>query len=83
MIGLLYRAKQHRRWHLLEPVKINASRNGDPFFMDDNMMAFGALWSDAAKSDEAFISLLEMFSSGVRGSGVIARPLVAEIIPAR
>ena len=73
--------KQHRRWHMAEPATINASRNGDPFFMDDNMLAFGVAWKDFSKSDEAFMQLFEMFCSGVRGDGIVARPLVAEIFP--
>jgi hypothetical protein len=76
-------AKQHKRWHLSEPIALNPSRNGNPFFMDDNMLAFGATWKDAEKSDEAFISLFEMLCSGVKGDGPIARPIVAEILPIR
>jgi hypothetical protein len=76
-------SKQHRRWHLAEPISLNASRNGDPFFMDDNMLAFGATWKDYEKSDEAFLSLFEMLNSGVKGGGIVARPVVAEIFPIR
>jgi len=72
-------AKQHHRWHLAEPVKLNASRNGDPFFMDENMLAFGAVWTDGSKAADAFIDLFEAFSSGVKGGGTIARPLIAEV----
>jgi hypothetical protein len=71
--------KQHRRWHLAEPIKINPSRNGDPFFMDENMIAFGATWKDTEKATEAFQYLIGMFCEGVRGDRCIARPLAGEI----
>jgi hypothetical protein len=71
-------AKQHHRWHMATPVKLNASRNGDPFFMDETMVAFGVTWLDGSKLGDAFMDLFETLSAGVKGSGVIARPLVAE-----
>jgi len=72
-------AKQHRRWHLSEPVRLNASRNGDPFFMDEHMLAFGAAWLDGSKVGEAFLDLFATLTSGVKGGGAIARPLVVEV----
>lgn len=75
--------KQYRRWHLSEPISINASRNGDPFFMDDNMVAFGTSWKDASRAEEALVTLLEQFVSGIKGGGLIAKPLVGEVIPLR
>jgi len=71
--------KQHKRWRLAGPVVLNASRNGDPFFMDETMLAFGATWTDGSKVGEALLQLFETLSSGVGGSGSIARPLAAEI----
>lgn len=75
--------KQHRRWHMAKPITLNASRTGDPFFMDDNMLAFGVTWKDLAKIDEAFIQLFEYMATGVRGSNPVARPVMAEVCPLR
>ena len=72
-------AKQFKRWHLNKPVTLEASRNGDPFFMDENMIAFGATWSDAAKAEEAFMGLMDLFSEGVNGGGIVAHPLEVKI----
>jgi len=72
-------SKQFKRWHLKAPVLLEASRNGDPFFMDENMIAFGASWSDAAKAEEAFIGLMDLFAEGVNGQGIIAHPLEIKV----
>jgi hypothetical protein len=72
--------KQHRRWHLAAPVTVNPSRNGDLFFMDDNMVAFGAKWKDAERLDQALLELLGVFENGIKGSGPIAQPLVMELV---
>ena len=71
--------KQHRRWHLAKPVELDASKHGDPLFMDQNMVAFGAVWNDSAKSEEAFLSLMNLFTDGVNGDGIIAHPLEVKI----
>lgn len=71
--------KQFRRWHLDSPVLLEASRNGDPFFMDENMIAFGATWNDPDKAEEAFMGLMDLFTEGVNGEGIIAHPLEARI----
>ena len=73
-------AKQHPRWHLAEPIKLNASRLGDPYFMDETMLAFGAAWKDTARVSEAFITLFEILSSGVKGDGSLAKPLAVEAV---
>lgn len=72
--------KQHRRWHMSEPIKVNASRNGDPLFMDEHMLAFSVHWKDTTKVGEAFLQLFETLQSGVRGGGSIAKPLVVEAV---
>ena len=66
---------QHKRWHLAEPIVVEASRNGTPFFMDTNMIAFGAKWRDAAELSAALLRLCELFITGVKDSGSIAQPL--------
>jgi hypothetical protein len=71
--------KQHRRWHLASPVELDANRHGDPLFMDENMIAFGATWKDSEKSEEAFLSLMNLFTDGVNGDGIIAHPLEVKI----
>jgi hypothetical protein len=71
--------KQHRRWHLLEPATLSPARNGDPFFMDENMVAFGARWSDLQMYREALDRLLELFAHGVKDTGCVAMPMVLEV----
>ena len=72
--------RQYRRWHLLEPIKIEPSRNGNPFFMDDNMIAFGAKWKDLLAFQEGLLELTELFSEGLPGEETIAIPLALEIL---
>lgn len=73
--------RQHKRWHLEAPCEINPSRNGDPFFMDANMIAFGAVWKDGERAEEALLELLEMFTNGFGAHRqMIAHPLVLQII---
>ena len=67
--------KQHKRWHLAEPIALNASRSGNPFFMDMAMVAFGAKWRDQAKLSEALMVLCELFITGVAAAGLVAVPL--------
>jgi hypothetical protein len=72
--------KQHKRWHMSEPVTIDPSRNGDMFFMDDNMIAFGVKWKDGDRVEESLLELLGLFERGVGGTEHIAQPLVIEIV---
>ena len=72
-------AKQHKRWHMTEPVSLNPSRNGNPFFMDENMVAFGAKWHDSSKLEEALLELHSLLSAGVKRAGVVAIPLALEL----
>jgi hypothetical protein len=74
--------KQYKRWHLHEPVTLEPSRNGDPFFMDNNMVAFGAKWANSIKWSEALITLLEYFTQGVDASDKVetAIPLVLHVV---
>lgn len=72
--------KQFKRWHLAQPVEVNPSRNGDPLFMDDRMVAFGAIWRDVSKIREAMINLLSTFSLGVgEKDGAIAYPFALKV----
>lgn len=72
--------KQYKRWHLDRPVDLDPSRSGDPFFMDENMIAFGAKWKDFEKYEEAIHTLLALFITGVRGEGTIAKPVVLRTV---
>lgn len=72
--------RQHKRWHLARPVEIVASRKGDPFFMDDEMVAFGAVWKDGERIEPALLELLQFFTEGVKGAGCVAVPLVLEVV---
>lgn len=72
--------KQHKRWHMERPVILEASRNGDPFFMDENMICFGAKWSDASQLEKALLELLELFITGFPSSrGLVAVPLAMRL----
>jgi hypothetical protein len=73
--------KQHRRWHLAALVTLNPSRNGNPFFMDENMVAFGARWKDPTKMEAGLLELCEIMAEGVKQSGVIAKVLAMELHP--
>lgn len=71
--------KQFKRWHLTKPCTINPSRNGNPFFMDEEMIAFGASWRDSLKIKEALLNLFTLFGQGVNGDKPIAHPLALQI----
>jgi len=72
--------RQHKRWHMVKPCEINPSRNGDPLFMDANMLAVRATWRDLTKLDEALFELLEMFTNGFgQHRKVIGIPLALEV----
>ena len=71
--------RQAKRWHLAAPVGLSPSRNGDPFFIDERMVAFGALWADLDKAEEAILTLLGLFSEGVGGDGIVAHVLELKI----
>lgn len=71
--------RQYRRWHLREPICINASRHGDPFFMDDRLIAFGAVWDDLTRLDEAVGALVERLQTGVDGV-TAGRPVLVDIV---
>lgn len=72
-------AKQHRRWHMKYAADVVPSRGGDPFFMDENMIAFGTTWKDTQKMEEAFLTLLLLFESWGEDHRVVARPLAFEL----
>lgn len=72
--------RQHKRWHMVKPCEIDPSRNGDPLFMDTNMMAIRVTWRDLDKLDEALFELLEMFTNGFgQHRKVIGIPLALEL----
>lgn len=70
---------QYRRWHLAEPITVCPSRNGDPFFMDEAMICFGARWVNVENMSPALLELLELFITGLPDEDPIARPLVLYI----
>lgn len=72
--------KQFRRWHLSGPVQINPSRNGNPLFMDEEMIAFSATWHDLNKMRDAMFALCTTFIEGIDGKP-IATPVALEITP--
>jgi len=72
--------KQYRRWHMSKPVTINPSRNGNPFFMDENMIAFGVSWKDPSKMEEALLELCEILAEGVHKERTIGIPLAMELV---
>ena len=72
--------RQHRRWHMSEPIRVVNSRRGDPFFMDDNMIAFGATWADGERLEEALTSLLQIFVKPPGDQEMIAVPLALEVV---
>ena len=74
--------KQHRRWHLSRPLRIDPSRSGNPFFMDGEMIAFGASWFDSSKVRVGLLNLLDLFARGIKGEKAIAHPFALEIAQA-
>lgn len=70
--------RQHARWHLTSPVLLDPTRHGDPLFMDDRCLAFGATWRDLDRFSEAMRSLLETLNDGIDGRPV-GRPLVVDV----
>ena len=70
--------KQHRRWHMAEPITLNPSRHGE-LFMDENMIAFGAVWSDFDRYQDALRELVQLFKGGVRDEGHVALPVVIQV----
>lgn len=71
-------ARQHQRWHLDGPILLDPSRHGDPFFMDERCLAFGANWRDLDRFNEAMLSLIETLRNGLNGRPV-GNPLVVDI----
>lgn len=71
--------RQHKRWHLEKPISINPSRNGDPYFMDEGLVAFGAKWLDGERLEEALLTLMELFLDGINGAGRVGVPLALAI----
>lgn len=72
--------RQHKRWHLAEPVTIEPSRNGDPLFMDENMLAFGTRWRNFDRMQSSLIDLLTLFAEGLKGGQPIGQPLALELL---
>jgi hypothetical protein len=70
--------RHHRRWHLLQAVYVNPSRKDDPFFMDDRLVAFGAVWRDLDHFADAMTALVEILRNGFDGAP-IANPLVVDV----
>ena len=72
--------KQHHRWHLKYAIDVNPRRNGEKFFMDENLVVFGAEWKDTQSMDVALSNLLELFRSGLKGQNFKATPLALELM---
>jgi hypothetical protein len=73
--------KQHKRWHLKYPVEVNPARNGDLYFMDENIVAFGTDWLDTGKMHDAFTVLLESFMGGHGHSdAIVGTPLAFKLV---
>ena len=72
--------KQHRRWHLKYAIDVNPRRNGEKFFMDENLVVFGAEWKDTQSMDGALANLLELLKSGLKGQDFKATPLALELM---
>ena len=71
-------ARQHKRWHLTDPVALDSSRHGEPLFMDERCLAFGATWRDLDRFAEAMTSLIETFRESFDGRP-IGNPLVVDV----
>lgn len=71
--------KQHYRWHMAEPATVNPSRNGNPFFMDDNMIAFGVKWRDIERMEESLLDLCQLLTEGVEKDRCIGIPLALQL----
>jgi hypothetical protein len=70
--------RQHKRWHLAERIRIDPSRHGDRFFMDERSLAFGAVWRDLDRFAEAMAALIDLFRGGIDGPP-IAEPLLVDL----
>jgi hypothetical protein len=84
-VGVTYRAleywggqRQHRRWHLAQPIYVNPSRHGDPFFMDDRFVAFGAIWRDLDQYSASMTALIETLRKGF-GAASAGNPLLVDV----
>lgn len=74
-------SKQHKRWHLKYPVEVNPARNGDVYFMDENIIAFGTDWLDTSKMHDAFTVLLESLMGGHGHSdAIVGTPLAFKVV---
>src|SRR5262249_276828 len=67
-----------QRWHLSQPGYVNPNRRGDPFFMDDRCIAFGAVWRDLGRYAEAMTTLIETLRKGFDGISV-GDPLLLDV----
>ena len=72
-------ASQHKRWHLTQPVTISPSRNGNPCFIDENMVAFRAIWADADRLETSLHHLVELLMEGVNGIAPAGTPVVLHL----
>ena len=69
--------RQHKRWHLTAPVVLDPSRKGDPYFMDENMVAFGADWEGF--DERSMLELIELLKKGVKGSKPPGAPVLVDV----
>lgn len=72
--------RQHKRWHMKYPIELDPSRNGNPSFMDECMVAFVAHWSDTHKMDEALQQMCTWLKEGLNGIGY-GQVLAMSVVP--
>jgi len=73
--------RQHKRWHLKYPAEVNPARNGDLYFMDENIVAFGTEWVDTSQMHDALTVLLESFMGGHGHSdAIVGTPLALKLV---
>lgn len=74
---------QHKRWHMPQPIRLSAARNGCPDFMDDRMVGLTAWFTDYARLGESLQLLATYCSDGIQtATGTIppAAPITSILI---
>lgn len=52
-------------WDLAEPIQIDPNRKGNPYFMDNSMVAFGAVFRNAISAGQSLLSLFHLLKNGM------------------
>lgn len=71
--------RQHYRWHMTDPIEVDPQRKGNPCFIDQNMVAFKATWSDTDKLTSAIEALSGLLRDGLKGSKAVGSPRILDI----